>query len=314
MEAAWTEALDHQGQRRPAIVLAAARIEAEAAGLDRLWRLLQRTLQLECGRPELEVRLKADSLAICRGRSSLVLTQVDGGLGAVAEGVEALVSFRPAALRGGRGGPHPRGPQPPAPTAGRRHRTGDRQHLPALPTLVLALPQLARLGPESRFVGHLSTHQTPAGWEGEVSGQCLAIDLDCLVRDYWPHKLTGSANVTIRRGRFLAGRLEEAEATFAAGPGIVGRTLLDAAAAQLQLSEAPPQTPGGELLSYDQLCLAVAMDASGLRIQGLCTQAEPGTILRAGRVRLLGEPQFQPQPLAALVPIPGAAVPVVRRA
>ena len=32
------------------------------------------------------------------------------------------------------------------------------------PLLALALPELARLGPESRFVGHLSTHQTrPAG-------------------------------------------------------------------------------------------------------------------------------------------------------
>ena len=47
--------------------------------------------------------------------------------------------------------------------------------------------------------------------------------------------------------------------------------------------------------------MSVVLDANGLRLRGLCTTAEPGTILSDGRNRLLGEPSRGAQPMAALV-------------
>ena len=47
--------------------------------------------------------------------------------------------------------------------------------------------------------------------------------------------------------------------------------------------------------------MSCPLDANGLRLRGLCTTAEPGTILSDGRNRLLGEPSRESQPVAALV-------------
>ena len=63
--------------------------------------------------------------------------------------------------------------------------------------------------------------------------------------------------------------------------------------------------------------MSFALDASGLRLRGLCTTAEPHTILSDGRNRLLGEPTHERQPVAALVqtlaPSNALQVPVSRQ-
>ncbi|MGA2069317.1 MAG: hypothetical protein ABSG86_30485 [Thermoguttaceae bacterium] len=311
LEATWTVAVDGRG-RRPAVVLAAPQVEVEIDGTGRLWQILQQNLRLQCGRPEIEVRVKVDELVIRGGEHPLALAHVEGGIGALSGGVQAVASFHLA----GRAAAAPvrarlvrnRQLRPPADsieldTAG--------TPLPC-PLLALAVPGAAWLDPSSRFAGSIASRQTAGGWEGEVSGQCLGIDLDRLVSDHFPYRLSGPADLTIRRARFRDGRLDEAEAMLAAGPGVIDRRLLDAAAAQLRLSGALPQTPAGGLVPYDQLSVGITLDARGLWLQGLCQNAEPGTILRAGQVRLLGEPQSQPQPVTAsiraLLPAGGEAV------
>jgi hypothetical protein len=317
LEATWTEAVDGQG-RRPAVVLAAPNVEVEAAGAGRLWQILQQNLRLQCGRPEIEVRVKLGEVAIRGGEHLLALANVEGGIGTLSGGVQAVASFHMAGL---------------ATTAPVRVRLvrnrqlrppADRIELDTAgtplpcPLLALAIPQAAMLGPTSRFAGSIASHQTAGGWEGEISGQCLGIDLDRLVSDHCPHRLTGLADVTIRRARFRGGRWEEATVLLTSGPGVIGRGLLEAAAAQLRLSGAWPQTPAGELLRYEQLSVAITLDARGLWLRGLCQNAEPGTILRAGQVRLLGEPPSQPQPISAIVwallPAGGEPVPGSRQA
>jgi hypothetical protein len=315
LEATWTETADSQ---RPKIVLAAPQVEIDAAGLDRLWQLVGRRMQLQDGRPEMEVRVKTASLTIRQGETSRALVDVQGSIGALPGGVQAMAFFRlpgmPAAEPIGVRVVRNRQLRPPADgieldTAG--------TPLPCQ-LLALVLPELAMLGPSSRFTGYLWGHQTPGGWEGEISGRCLGIDLDCLVSGHFPQRLTGSADVTNLRACFHGGRLEEAVATLAAGPGVIGRRLLQTAACQLRLSGAVPQMPAGDLLPYDQLALAIALDGQGLRLQGRCAQSEAGTILRRGRVRLLGEPESQPQPLAALIralaPFGADQIPATRQA
>jgi hypothetical protein len=317
LEATWTEAVDGQG-RRPAIVLAAPNVEVEAAGTGRLWQLLQGNLRLQGGRPEIEVRVKLGEVAIRGGEHPLALTNVEGGIGALSGGVQAVASFHVAGLTAA------------APVRARLVRNrqlrppADRIELDTAgtplpcPLLALAIPEAAMLGPTSRFAGSIASHQTAGGWEGEISGQCLGIDLDRLVSDHCPHRLTGLADMTIRRARFRSGRLEETTVLLTSGPGVIGRGLLEAAAAQLRLIGAFPQAPAGELLPYDQLSVAITLDARGLWLRGLCQNAEAGTILRAGQARLLGEPQSQPQPLLAvgwgLMPAGGDRPPTPNRA
>jgi hypothetical protein len=93
LEATWTAAVDAQG-RRPAVVLAAPRVEVETAGAGRLWQLVQQNLRLQGGRPEMEVRVKLGEVAIRGGEQPLALVSIEGGIGALAGGVQAVASFR----------------------------------------------------------------------------------------------------------------------------------------------------------------------------------------------------------------------------
>jgi hypothetical protein len=317
VEATWTEAVDSQG-KRPALVLATPQVEVDAAGLGRLRQFVEHLIRLQYGRPEMEVRIKTHDLAIRGGESPLALADVEGGIGAMTGGVQAVISFHLADRPAG----EPvrarivRNRQLRPPADGFEMDTAGTP-LPC-PLLALALPELAVLGPSSRFTGYLWSHETADGPEGELSGQCLGVDLDRLLSNHFADKLTGSADVTIQRARFRGGRLEEAAATLSAGPGVISRRLLDALATHMHLTGALPQMPAGNVLRYDQLSLAISLDARGLRLQGLCSQAEAGTILRAGRLRLLGEPQSQPLPVAALiralVPAEGNQIPATRQA
>ena len=80
----------------------------------------------------------------------------------------------------------------------------------------MAIPEAAMLGPTSRFAGNIVGVQTGGGWQCEISGRCLGIDLDRLVSSRSPYKLTGLADAAIRRARFRDGRLQEAEMLLAA--------------------------------------------------------------------------------------------------
>jgi hypothetical protein len=324
LEADWQQSTDREGRPRMSLVLIASQPEIEAAAADPqvgapLGELLDRMLRRQTilrtvpGEPQTDVRLAAGQLTLRAAGGSQTLSELQGSIESFAGGTQAEASFRLAGIDT----PQPiririvRNRQITPPATGFELDTGGG----AVPCglLAIGLPLLERLGPRSRLRGYIWANQkggkgTSAGWEGEFAGQVYDVDLDDLVTGHFPHKLGGTAQVTIQSARFRRQRLEEASGTLVAGPGVISRSLIDAAVEQLGLVlGAEPQTPG-ELVPYEQLAVGFLIDARGLQLQGGCSEAghrseavAAGTILADRQGRLLGEPVVQPQPLVALV-------------
>jgi len=329
LEATWTDLPDARGRRKPALLLVASQPQVEAAGLDRLGSLVERLLQRQGGGQEVDVRLAAVDVTLRTGERAETLRAVQGGNERLAGGAQAQVEFRPTVLRMV---PGVEMPEPARIRVGRNRQITPPASLFELDTgggalpcglLGLGLAELSSLGPQCRFRGYLWANQCPQAadpdaWEGGAIGEFLDLDLDKLLGERFPHRLTGLARVSIQSARFRQGRLEEATATLTAGPGMIGRSLVDAAVANLRLLRGLSRVsghhangmvgetgtvpfPAGELMPYEQLALALRLDADGLRLQGRCEGAEPGTILIDRQNPLLGEPAVQPLPVAALI-------------
>lgn len=322
LEAQWNEIPDEQRRPRSTLVLVAYQPEIEAAAWHGLEQLFGRILQRQTGRPEIHVRLRAGELTLRAGESSQTLTELQGGLQALDGGTQAQLSFRLAGVD--------------VPEPVRIHVARNRQTTPPVTSFALdtggsavpcgllgmGLAGLEQLGPRSQFRGILWASQSfagqrPDGWNGEVTGQLIDVDLGRLVTGRFPHRLSGSGLVTIQSARFQRGRLEAATATVDFGPGVISRSLLRAAVEQLHLIEGAEPAAPGELVPYEQLALAVILDPQGLQLQGRCRAAGLGAILVDRRSRLLSQPVFQPQPvvalLQALVPASEVQVPATRQ-
>ena len=165
----------------------------------------------------------------------------------------------------------------------------------------MGLSELKPLGPRCRFRGYIWANETPDGWNGEVTGQLVELNLGSLVTEHFPHRLSGVGEATIQSARFHRGRLEEGSAILAAGPGAIDRALVAAAMDRLGLVQGTEPFPESERIEYDHLALSITLDAQGMKIRGCCPEAEPGTILSDSRGRLLGEPPQGPLPIASLV-------------
>lgn len=157
------------------------------------------------------------------------------------------------------------------------------------------------LGPQATFRGSLWATETSDGWDGELSGQFSNIDLQSLVTEQFPHRLSGTADLTVRTARFRRGRLEAAEGTFAAGPGGVSQSLVSAAIEHLHLAPGPANKHADDMFrQYEQLSLAFVVNSAGLTLHGQCSGA-PGVVMRMGDGTVLAESAGPSGPLVALV-------------
>ena len=173
------------------------------------------------------------------------------------------------------------------------------------------LAGLEQLGSRSRFRGSIWSTETPQGHRCEVIGEFTDVDLDGLVTDHFTHRLSGPANVTLQVARFQQGRLVEAAGTLQAGPGRIGRSLLDAAATRLKLAPGTLPEPG-DPIPYDRLACEFFVDSDGLWLRGQGSGDSSGAILTGRYGPLLGNPASQPQPVVALLGmlVPGSEVQV----
>ncbi len=194
----------------------------------------------------------------------------------------------------------------------------------ALPIGMLTVPLgvANHLGQRAKFRGSIWATETPDGCDGELSGQFSDVDLQSLVAEQFPHRLSGTAEITLQKARIRHGRLEEATGTITAGPGIVGQSLLAAAVEHLHLIRgAALPTPGAMLepnaaLEYEQLALSWAIDSTGLTLHGQCGGAS-GVILRSRDGVLLRDAVGSSGPVVALlrtlVPQSEVQVPATRQ-
>ena len=158
------------------------------------------------------------------------------------------------------------------------------------------------LGEQCRFEGSAWATQAGDGWNGDVSGRFSDVDLDRLVTDRFPHKLSGVAEIEISRARFLRGRLTSAAGSFICDGGVISRSMLTAAVESLHLTSSEAIHESNEpLWRYRRLAFGFAMDDDGVSITGLCESTAPGAILTDSQGVLLADPPERVIPTLALV-------------
>jgi hypothetical protein len=301
LEVDWERSSDQSGRSRPSLVMTASEPELDAAALGQVWELIERVLAGRAGSSEVHVRLAADQLTLRSAESPQKLTEVQGRIETLPAKAQADFLFRLAELPT----PEPvqirigRNRQTEPPTTGFGLYTGGG----ALPCSWLApgLPEFEAFGPQSRFRGYFWASRTPEGWDGELTGQFSDVDLERLVADRFSHTLRGSGQLTIQTARFRQGRLDQAAGSLLAGPGVISRSLLSAAALHLDMIPGlAPNTPGA-LLAYEELALGFRIDPRGLQLRGGCAPSGSGVVLAGPYGPLLAEPVSQPLPVAALV-------------
>jgi len=300
VECQWTRKTGPAGRDSLALALTAVQPEIQADALPELGCLAQRFMQAQTGWAEPDARLDAGDVTLRLREGAIALRQVQGLVATLPGGVQAEVSFRMT----GQGAGEPlrirlgRNRQMTPPATGVEFSTGGAAV--AMSTLALVLPDVSVLGPDARFQGSIWAHRLPDGWQGELSGQLLDVELGLLLRDGFPHKLSGPARLDVNVARFRQGRVEEAAAVLPGGPGLVSRSLLDAAVERLGLARGNPPATANDLVPYEQLAVAIVINRQGLALRGQCPGAER-TILADRYGALLGDPLSPSLPSAALV-------------
>jgi hypothetical protein len=322
---------DWQGQLRPTLCVIASQPEVEAANLDLARRWMQRLMASRPGTDEPNLQFSAAEVTLRAGDRSQTLADVAALMEIQPGQTQAEIDFRLAGVatpeparirivqnrgdcpdfRSSENGTVPFG----VPTT-RFELLTDANELPCS-LLAIALGELNTFGKRCRFRGQIFASETPDGWDADVAGQLVELDLDSLVSDHFPHRLSGIGKATIRSAHFCRGRLEQCDGELVAGRGTVSSSLLKAAGEYLGLVPGEEPFPTGERIAYEELAIAFSLDTGGLRLRGLCTTAEPHTILSNGCNRLLGESARDRQPVAALVqtlaPQSALQVPVSRQ-
>ncbi len=264
-------------ERDGGYVLIASQPEIDGQRLGRLWRLLERQLlDRPAQRPgdgaSGKLRWIAGEVTLRGEQASWTFTDVRGAIEMGAEGPQAAVEFRVAGLD--------------MPELARfrvvRNRTEpvpatriELQTAGALLPFELLWPGgdgARRLGTRCRFRGAVWAELTPGGWQGELTGELVDVDLDRLVSEHFPHKLSGQASIVVRQARFRRGRLVQADGSFSAPEGgVISRSLIDAAADSLRLScEGPEDARADGLVRYRQLAFGFQIESEGLTLVGQC--------------------------------------------
>jgi hypothetical protein len=123
-----------------------------------------------------------------------------------------------------------------------------------------------------------------------------------MIGDSFPHKLAGRAAVDLRTVAFSAGRILQADGQFAAGPGVISRSLLLAAVdSNLAVETEELESVAERLITYDELAFEFAIDDEGLTVTGSCDEPLAGSMLTKDGTALLTQPEKQPVPVVALV-------------
>lgn len=288
LETAWATEIDSQGRSVEALDIKLSGGELGPESLDELGRLTQRVMEGRTGCRDPQVRFLAGEVLLQARQQVQKFSDVRGWVDSVPDKVQAAVFFRLAdvvmpqlaqvgVIRNRKTTP---------PTTGFMLSTGDA----AVPCALLqhGLPQLARLGAQSKFKGWIQGDLF-APWQGQVVGQFSGLDLESLLAEYAPHHLTGTGQLLLGNSQFRDGRLETAYGELRAGPGNVSQSLLAAAAERLGLPHGPE--PVIDPAPYEQLALSFRLGQQGIELQGLCAvNGPPRAILVDRYQRMLGEP------------------------
>ncbi|MEX2185335.1 MAG: hypothetical protein WD875_01015 [Pirellulales bacterium] len=292
--------------------------EVDAAQLDRLWNVVDRLLRVGRATQRAPLRLSIERLTLHGDDAgdSITLSRVGGQLVCDDEASRAGLRFSLPENQSSE----------PVQLVVRRSRDVDplatrlelRTGGAPLPLAAArgVFPALKHLGDRAEFTGQLwASHSGGESWSGELAGRLRRVDMDALVARQFPHKLSGEAEITLQRLAFADGRLSRLVGRFEAGPGVVGRTLIDAAVDALGMRAAngtknTSTDGGGDFLKYERLAMTFDVDGEHAAIAGACpsTAAEANAsdtgalcVIRDAFGPLLFGAERQPQPALGLV-------------
>lgn len=176
-------------------------------------------------------------------------------------------------------------------------RTGSRP-LPCS-LLVDYLPQLGSLGPQAAFVGSVWVERSPSGWHGDVVGTIHKLSLGDLLEPF-PHKLTGTAEVELKRARFREGKLTEMAGRVHSPGGVVSRSFITGLEESFRVVvQGLPKSDQSRLLTYRELGAAFELDHTGLRLTGACA-SQPHMLLLFKDAMRIEAPPAEPIPAVSL--------------
>ncbi len=317
LRACWNAPLGESSGRGLRLILSQPEINGSQWG--EIWRLVDRLLTRRTEAGDVPLHLAAEELGIVGRELSQKLVQVEARLEARPGGPQIEAMFRLA----GKTDSEP----------ARLLVTRNRQVTPAatgmeldtggtpLPCRLLAigLTGFELLGPRSWFCGTLRASPSGDGPSGKLVGQFTEVDLERLVSGHSPHRMSGTADLSVEVARFTRGRLEEAAGSLVGGPGMVGRSLLELAIQRLGMAGGVGIDRADRLVPYEQLAVWLACDVKGLRVRGLSPSGDSGTMLVGRMGAILSEPQPSDLrlPLAtvvqALAPETERLVPIARQ-
>jgi hypothetical protein len=288
----------HAGRR----LVIAAQPEVQGDQLGRLWMAFHEQFMRGSATVELPVHVQAGDLTIHRDdrARSTTMTDVRCRLDNTSEGPQASFEFRDVALK--------------MAEPARVRVTRNRQLSPPatrweldtrgtpLPCAMLAahFPALRQLGIEATFQGNVEITQASDGWHGELAGRFRAVDLDQLVSQRYDHRLTGMAEVLLRRARFQDGKLSDAAGDLSSLGGVVSRSLLAQADKMLGVvADTRVRALEADMLwLYRELRFGFEITADGLRIVGHCQHPSEGVVMTDQYGPLLTD---QPQEIAQVI-------------
>lgn len=287
-----------------AMLIAVSQPEIHSRQLQRLWEILhQRMLRGEVDLPQ-PLELTAAELTVLPADDEIATTLTDFRCRVEPDlaGPKATIEFFDAAM--------------PAEKAVQLQIVRDRQTSPPttrweLDTRGAAIwcsllsddiESLGSLGVTATFSGSAWATLGFDGWEGEIHGRFQQVDLDRVVSDRFPHKLSGMAEVTLQRAKFRGGRIIDVAGSLRATGGSISLSLLEQAEKSLGL-QLDPQTRLSDrtLRRYRQLACDFTIGGNGLEIAGRCDGPQAGVVLTDDRRPLLANAQPEILPAVALV-------------
>jgi hypothetical protein len=280
------------------VTVTASLVEIEASRAELLWQLAQRRLRQQLPGRDYRVTITADPVTWNAPRAAQSFIEVLVRLGQGPQGCEADISFRLAGAAG----------QEPAQLRIVRHRKPSPATAVTFNTGGAALPcsvfspladTSAWLGTRAQFNGLVWVRETPAGWDGELTGQLSQLDLDTLVSGRFPHVLRGAADLRLERAKLIGGRITEAAGALRGTAGQISASLLAAGCEALHLEGNRTKPASAKIEPYDRLALDFIIEPEGLTLLGRCGPTE-ALLVRNGEA-LWKQPPEQPQPVVALV-------------
>jgi len=294
-EIRWNESPNGSNPSGLRLILSQPKINA--AEWSEIWRLADQLLTGRAETDDLAVQVEATALDVVGHGLSQTLSQVLVRVAARAGGPQIEATFH---LPDGQGEPArivvARNRQVTPPTT--RVDVDARATPLPCPLMAVGLREFESLGPRSWFCGTLSVTPSADGPSGRLVGEFRVVDLERLLADHLPHQISGTATVTVTKASFRGGLLNEADVTVMAGPGTVGRSLVEIAE-RLGIATFRGAGSGEPNVPFERLSVWLACNDKGLSVGAM---SPSGTMLAGPFGAILSETSAanEPLPLAAV--------------